>query len=208
MNTTAMIMAVGLIILSVVLFIAVRQELIHDNTLQKLANISGVVALFIAIATFTLPGMVKITPPPPPTPSVIRVLNDLPVYPSAKKLKPEEDMLAAEWDRQARESQKIFTDAGMSNTVTGTTFLLVGNPKCDDVAKYYATALQAAGYTEEKASVPSVRATQAGVGRFPGASFIRFVKGEASSGKRTMTIECILFPTLSKTYLAEWLWEF
>ncbi|MFN8485959.1 MAG: hypothetical protein U0350_00125 [Caldilineaceae bacterium] len=79
MNTTAMIMVAGLIILSITLFVAARLRWIHDSTLQTIANISGIVALVIAIATFALPGI----PQPPPsvptsTPASTQVVNATP----------------------------------------------------------------------------------------------------------------------------------
>jgi hypothetical protein len=45
------------VLLAILLFIAVRRKWIHDNTLQTLANISGIVALLIAIVAWlgTLP---------------------------------------------------------------------------------------------------------------------------------------------------------
>jgi hypothetical protein len=57
------ILIVGLVIIAVALFVSVQKGWISDNTLQRLANIAGILALIAAAAVFIVPA--PITPPKP-----------------------------------------------------------------------------------------------------------------------------------------------
>ena len=51
----ATIVAVGLLVIAVILFLAVRKRWISGDTLKTLADIAGVLALIAAVAMFIVP---------------------------------------------------------------------------------------------------------------------------------------------------------